>query len=252
MYKNSNQEIVATIEARMTSSRLPGKVLMPLAGQPALERLIERLKRSIYLDKIVVATTINQTDDPVVELAQKLNVDYFRGSEADVLGRVLGAAQSVGAEIIVEITGDCPLVDHRLVDRGIEEFFSHQVDYASNTIKLSYPIGFDIQVFPVKILAEVASLTHDPIDRAHVSYYIYNHPKKYQLRNWEAEPENYWPDLRVTLDEREDHELLNKIFESLLPQRDDFSADDVIKFLKTNPSLLEINKNVRQKEAHEG
>ena len=250
MYKN--KKIVATIEARMTSSRLPGKVLLPLAGKPALERMIERLKRSKYLDKIMVATTINFTDDPIVELAKKLKVGYFRGSEYDVLARVLEAAESVKADIIVELTGDCPLVDPVLVDKGIEEFFDSGADYAANNISASYPLGFDIQVFPVSVLKEVDSLTNDKIDRAHVSYYIYNHPKRFKLHNWVASRECYWPDLRVTLDEKEDYELLNTVFNKLLLINENFSVSDVINLCKNEPKLVEINKNVKQKEAWEG
>src|SRR3990167_111470 len=123
MYAGRNQRIVATIEARMTSSRLPGKVLMPIAGTPALEMVIHRLKLSKYVDAICVATTTNATDDAIVALAEKLGVGCFRGSESDVLGRVLGAAQSAKADIIVEVTADCPFVDPALVDRCIEEFF---------------------------------------------------------------------------------------------------------------------------------
>lgn len=252
MYKNYNDKIIATIEARMTSTRLPGKVLMSLAGKPVLERLIERLKRSKYLDEIVVATTINKTDDPIVALANRLRVKNFRGSELDVLKRVLQAAQSVNAEIIVEITGDCPLVDWRLVDKGIEEFFNKKADYASNTIQRSYPIGFDVQVFPTAVLAEVNKLTDDPIDRVHVSYYIYNHPEKYKLYNWQAEKEFFWPNLGLTVDEKADYEFLNIIFKKLLPENEDFSFSDVINFLKSNPDLLEINKYVKRKKAQEG
>lgn len=251
MIKEQNKKIIATIEARMTSTRLPGKVLLPLAGKPALERLIERLQRSEYLDEIVVATTINKADDPIVELANKMRVKHFRGSEADVLGRVLGAARSVDADIIVEVTGDCPLVDWRLIDKGIEEFFRQKADYASNLINPSFPIGFDVQVFPTAVLAEVDKLTQDPIDRTHVSYYIYNHPEKYKLHNWQADAKYRWPDLRVTLDEKEDYELLNIVFEKLLPRNEDFSAEEVIEFLRANPAISAINKNIRQKDVQE-
>lgn len=251
MYNAKSGKIVATIEARMTSSRLPGKVLSPIGGIPALEMLIGRLKGSKYLDGICVATTINVTDDPVVSLASRLNVGYFRGSESDVLGRVLNAAQSMSADIIVEITGDCPFVDPALVDRGIEEFFARDVDYAANVITLSYAIGFDVQVFPTKILAEVAELTQDPIDRTHVSYYIYNHPERYRLYNWEAEPECYGADLRMTLDERADLLALNKVAEALLPEHPHFSAKDVTQYLRAHPEVVAINQAVRQKEVHE-
>lgn len=251
MYPGFSQKIVATIEARMTSSRLPGKVLMPIGGKPALEQLVERLKKSKYLDEIVVATTINDADQPIVDLALKLGVSYFQGSEVDVLGRVLGAANSAKAEIIVEITGDCPFVDWRLVDRGIEEFFASPVDYASNTVEDTFPNGFDVQVFPVAVLAEVAGLTQDPIDRTHVSYYIYTHPEKYRIHNWTASPECFGPELRVTLDEEADYAALKMIFEKLAPQNPDFSAVDVVKLLRDNPEIIQINKNVRQKDVEE-
>lgn len=252
MYKNNNKKIVATIEARMSASRLPGKVLMPLAGKPALERLVERMKRSRYIDEIVVATTVNPADKSIAELADGLGIKFYRGSENDVLGRVLEAAKSAGGDIIVEITGDCPLTDWRLIDRGIEEFFSGDYDYAANTIERSYPDGFDVEVFPVSVLERVGGITNNPIDRVHVSYYIYNHPEIFRLLDWKPEKECYWPDLRVTLDERSDYELLNEIFKKLLPANEDFSVRDVVDLLRNNPQMLEINKNVKTKKPEEG
>jgi len=248
MYKSNTKKIVATIEARMTSTRLPGKVLMPLAGKPALERMVERVKRSKYIDYIVIATTVNVADSPIVELADKLNVNCFRGSEMDVLGRVLGAAQSVNADIIVELTGDCPLMDWRVVDRGIEEFLENTSDLACNVAKRTFPDGFDVQVFPTKILAGVATTTDDKLDREHVSRYIYHHPEKYKIHNWEPTEENCWPDLRVTLDEQEDYDLINKIFEILLKSNEDFTMEDVINLCKNNRDLVKINKHVKAKE----
>lgn len=236
----------------MTSMRLPGKVLLPLAGKPALERLIERLKRSKYVDAIVVATTTNAADDPIVSLAKELHIGYHRGSEADVLKRVLDAARSVSADVIVEITGDCPLMDWRLVDRGIEEFFSHNVDYASNCITPSYPAGFEVQIFPVEILADAAERTEDPIDRLHVSYYIYQHPELYRLYQWKPDPESARPDMRLTLDERDDYIVLSTIFENLVKHDNDFSVQEVIRYLVRNPHLLAINSHVKQKEPSQG
>jgi len=243
-----NQKIVATIEARMTSTRLPGKVLMPLAGMPALTRMIERVRRSKYIDEIVVATTVNRADDPIVESAKENNVKYFRGSEMDVLGRVVGAAESVEAEIIVELTGDCPLMDWRLVDRGIEEFFAGQFDCAANVIKRTFPDGFDVQVYPTALLADVANLTDDLLDREHVSRYIYNHEDKYRINHWLSPAEYVWPDLRVTLDEINDYKLINLIFEKLLPVNNDFSYIDVINLCREFPELIKINENVKAKE----
>lgn len=243
---------VAIIEARMTSSRLPGKVMLPIGGKPALEVLVNRLKRSRKLDKIVVATTTNKDDDVLETLAAKLGVYCFRGSENDVLGRVLGAARSVSADIIVEITGDCPFVDPGLVDRAIMEYVESNVDYASNTITSTFPNGFDVQVFSTKILAKVDALTQDPIDRVHVSYYIYQHPDIFKLHNWTASDQESGPELRVTLDEDLDYQVLCKIYDAISPTKPYFSAADVVQFLRQHPEIVNINKYVRQKEVHEG
>ncbi len=251
MYNQRKEKIVAIIEARMTSSRLPGKVLMPIAGMPALEMLITRLKRSKYIDAICVATTTNKEDDPVIALAQKLNAGTFRGSESDVLGRVLGAAESMQADLLVEITGDCPFEDPLLIDQGIEEFFAHDVDVSTNLMKETFAIGFDVQVYPVKVLAEVDKLTQEPIDRTHVSYYIYQHPEKYRVYNFEADPEHYGPEHRLTLDEKADYEALCTIADALYPQNPDFSAKDITLYLRAHPEVVAINQNVRQKEYHE-
>lgn len=250
-YTGRPNKIVATIEARMTSTRLPGKVLMPFVGKPALVHLIERLKRSQYLDEICIATTTNAIDEPIVALAHELGVSCFRGSEQDVLGRVLGAARSVSADTLVQITGDCPMMDHRVVDRGIETFFAHDVDYVSNSLSQSYPGGFDVQIFPVIILAEVDQLTQDPVDRTHVSYYVYQHPEKYRLHNFEAPPEARAPELRVTLDEESDYTVMAAVFEALYPHSPDFSAAEVVAFLTAHSKIAVLNKNVRQKSPHE-
>jgi spore coat polysaccharide biosynthesis protein SpsF len=252
MYLNNQKKIIATIEARMTSSRLPGKVLLPLAGKPALERMIERIKRSKFIDEIVVATTTNSTDDCIADLCKKNKIGCFRGSEEDVLGRVLGAAKTYNADIIVELTGDCPVIDHRLIDQCIELFFNHQVDYASNIIESTFANGFDVQVFSTSVLAEVDKLTNDPIDRTHVSYYIYKHPERYKLYNWQAKGDYYWPEMRVTLDEQDDYKLLAEIYDRLYPQNKDFSALDIIKLLHQDKNLFNLNVHVRQKEIQEG
>lgn len=253
MYNTHPQRIVATVEARMTSSRLPGKVLLPILGIPALELLVKRLKRSRYLDGICIATTNNATDDPIVALAERLGVSVFRGSETDVLGRVLGAAESVAADLIVEITGDCPFVDPALVDRGITEFFSGEYDYAVNTLEASYANGFDVQVFPTRVLSEVATLTDDPIDRTHVSYYIYMHPEHYRLKSWVAPPECFGPEQRMTLDEDSDYQALTVVAEALATDFPDqtWDAPAVTTYLRAHPEVVAINAGVRQKDAHE-
>src|SRR5262249_10453488 len=156
---------VCTIEARMTSSRLPGKVLLEAAGKPLLAHMVERLRRARTLDAIVIATTEEAASDPIVALAEQLGVGCFRGGEEDVLARVLGAAQAYDAELIVETTGDCPLIDPEVVDLVVERFNEGGVDYCSNTLERTYPRGLDTQAFPTAVLAEVAELTQEPPDR---------------------------------------------------------------------------------------
>jgi spore coat polysaccharide biosynthesis protein SpsF len=252
MYSNRNEKILATIEARIASTRLPGKVLLPLAGRPVLERQIERIRRSRYVDDVIVATTTNRQDEAIVKLCERIRCKFYRGSEDDVLQRVLDSAYSAKGDIIVELTGDCPLIDHRHIDKIIEIFYSGDYDYASNVVERSFPDGFDVQVFPVSVLEEVDRLTDDPIDRVHVSYYIYMHPERFRITNWKAEGRMYWPDLRVTLDERSDYELLNIIFEGLVGSKPDFSAVDVVNFLLERPELLKVNAEVRTKDVEEG
>ncbi|MBI3633250.1 MAG: glycosyltransferase family protein [Candidatus Vogelbacteria bacterium] len=249
MYLHTAKKVVATIEARMASSRLPGKVLMPLVGKPVLERMIERIKPSKFVDEIVIATTVNKPDDEIDDLAKSLGVKCFRGSEEDVLSRVLGAAKSVSADVIIELTGDCPLSDYRLIDQAIAEFFKRDVDYLANNMEpLTFANGFDAQVFPVRVLEEVSNLTHDPRDREHVTYYIYTHPEKYKTYSLQASDEDLSGDLRVTLDEKNDLMLIENIFERLLLIDPLFSYKEVIKLLRENPTLVKINKNVKQKK----
>lgn len=243
-------KIVATIEARMTSSRLPGKILRPILGKPMLELLIERLSNVNKIDQIVVATTENSTDDIVEQLTRSLGYSCYRGSEDDVLERVLEAAQYNNADIIVEITGDCPLIDPKVISRLIEIYVHNSYDYVSNTLKQTYPNGLDTQVFSLKILQEVAQLTQDPVDHEHVSLYIYEHPEKFLLFNLESDiPEKYW-DLRLTVDTIEDFELIRTIFEELYPKNPNFSLEDILFLFEMRPELYEINKHIQQKKVH--
>lgn len=239
-------KVVSTIEARMTSKRLPGKVLKPVLGKTVLELLIERLKRSKWIDQVVVATTVNAADEPIVEICRKMDVSFFRGSEDDVLGRVLGAAKNAQADLIVEITGDCPLIDPEIVDQCVQLFLSGKYDYVSNVLERTYPAGLATQVFPYAVLEEVAKKTTDLEDREHVSLYIYTHPKEYRLKNVEAPPHLRAPEVILTLDTPEDYLVLDKIFSSLYPGNPDFSTADVLNYLKQNPELQKINERIKR------
>jgi spore coat polysaccharide biosynthesis protein SpsF len=239
--------IVATIEARMTSSRLPGKVLKPCLGRPMLELMIERVRRAPSLSGVVVCTTTNPADDPVVELCERLKVWYWRGSEEDVLQRVLHGAQMHGIDTIVELTGDCPLIDPALIEETISAYLKAGVDYCSNALVRSYPIGMDTQVFATKVLADVDSRTKDPVDHEHVSLYIYRHPELYSLKAVEAPPALRLPEMRLTLDTPEDLALITAVFERLAPTKPAFDLADVLAVLDSEPALKALNAHVQHR-----
>lgn len=241
------KKIVSTIEARFASSRLPGKTLLRICGKPTLELIIERLKRSKFIDEIVVATTVNPDCDAIEALAKKLNVGCYRGSEDDVLDRVLQAAKAYKADIIVEITGDETLIDPILVDEVIDYYLKNNFDYVSNILDRRYPRGLDAQVFATSILDEVSSITNDPPDRENVSLYIYEHPEKFKLGKVVAPDELNHPDWRWTLDTKEDFEFLKTVYESLYKIKKDFDTHDVLEFIKKNPYVLKINERIKQK-----
>ena len=240
-------KIVSTIEARMGSTRLPGKTLNEIVGKPLLELLIERLKRAQKVDEIVVATTTAPEDEAIARLADRIGVKWFRGSSEDVLDRVLQAAKAHNADIIVEMTGDNPLLEPQLVDEAIEIYLNGVYDYVSNAIKETYPDGLNVQVFSVKTLDEVAQTTNDPADRENVSLYIYEHPEKYRLYNMAAPPEYHHPEYRWTVDTDEDFRFATAIYEKLYDKKPDFSIADIMKLLKKKPDLLKINAEIKQK-----
>jgi spore coat polysaccharide biosynthesis protein SpsF len=216
-------------------------------GKPLLELLIERLRRVPLLDHIVVATTVNGTDDAIEHLALRLGVGCYRGNEEDVLDRVLRAARSRGADLIVEITGDCPVIDPATISRVIEAFRSNQVDYCSNVLERTYPRGMDVQVFPVAVLEAVARLTSDPTDHEHVSLYIYNHPERFRLLNVASGLPVAAATLRLTVDTPKDFDLIRQIYEELYPVKPDFGLSDILALFERRPELPDLNREIQQK-----
>ena len=240
-------KVVATIEARMTSNRLPGKPLLTAAGAPMLEHLIRRLKVVPSIDEIILATTENSTDAPLVELAKRLGIATFRGDEYDVMQRVIDAATSVNADVVVEITGDCPIIDPEIVEQTICMFKANLADYVSNAMVRSYPDGMDTQVLRLETLKRSAAMTNDPLDREHVTLHIRNHPELFTYVHLVAPPEIEWPELGLTLDELSDYELLKRIIEHFETHNPLFSCLDVVRFLRQFPEYAEINKYVVRK-----
>jgi spore coat polysaccharide biosynthesis protein SpsF len=239
--------IVATVEARMGSSRLPGKVLLPILGKPALAHLLERLGRARRVDRIVVATTTNPADDAIDALARSVGAGSYRGSEDDVLDRVRRAAATVDADTIVEVTGDCPLLCPEVIDRAVEIYRTNTFDVVTNTWRLSYPQGVDAQVFARALLEEAAGETRDPAHREHVSLYFYENPDRYSIHVFEAPPEVRAPELRFQLDYPEDLAFIRAVYGELYPANPAFGLSDIFALLARRPELRRINAHVREK-----
>lgn len=240
-------KVVIINQARMTSTRLPGKVLKEVLGKPLLEYQIERLRRIELADELVIATTTNGTDQPIVDLCEKLGVSYYRGSENDVLSRYYEAAQKYGADIIVRVTSDCPLIDPAVIDKVIKYFLDHQgqYDYVSNVLKRTYPRGMDTEVFSFQVLQDINASAVNLLDREHVTRYIYQNPQKYRLGNVRDEEDH--SDLRWTVDTQEDFEFIKMILEVIYSSKHMFSFYDCLMLLQQNPELLDINRHVEQK-----
>ena len=239
--------VVATIEARMSSTRLPGKVLMEAAGKPMLELMVERLRRVPSLDGIVIATTVNAPDEPIVALAERIGVGWHRGSEMDVTARLLGAADGHAIDVIVETTGDCPLIDPEAVDACIRTYLESGVDYVSNVLERSYPIGMDTQVFATRVLQDVDGRTHDPFDREHGAVFIYRNPDLYSVKNVAAPSDLADPELRLTLDTPEDYALITAVFDELYAADPAFTLADILTLLRRRPELRALNDHVQHR-----
>jgi spore coat polysaccharide biosynthesis protein SpsF len=241
------RRVVAIVEARFSSTRLPGKVLMPILGEPMLVRLVERLRLARTIDEIVVATTVNPADDAVVATIERMGVHTFRGSEDDVLDRVVKAARFMDADIIVEITGDCPLVDPGLIDKVVGDFFVGGADFVSNILPHTTPRGTDVRVFRTDDLARINEQSADPADHEHVSLHFWEHLDQYQCRNVEMDLPEVVAELRWTVDTPEDLEFVRAVYTGLYEKNPAFSLVDILDHLNANPDLLEINRHVEQK-----
>ena len=206
---------IAIIQARMTSTRLPGKVLMDLAGRPALEQMLRRVRQSVHLDDVIVATTVNATDGPVVELCERLGVSVFRGDEMDVLGRFHAAAIQAEADIVVRLTGDCPMHDATIIDLCLERFREGDCDYCSNVIHRSYPDGLDTEVLTIDTLARCDREAVSDYWREHVTTYIrdVDNPGDFLLDHFVG-AEDY-SELRWTLDTEIDLKRIRTFFDRL-------------------------------------
>ena len=239
---------VIITQARMASTRLPGKVLKTINGKSLLKYQLERLKRVSSADQVVVATTTNKTDDPIVELCQHLRVSYYRGSEEDVLARYNEAAEINEAKVIVRVTSDCPLIDPTIIDKLIQTYHQKfpQYVYVSNVVKRTYPRGMDTEVFSFQALKQAHEEAIALTDREHVTSFIVGHAQRNSLRTvlYKSDQSQY----RWTVDTADDFKLIYKIIATLYPKKPLFTLEDCLKLIEANPEWSNINAHVNQKE----
>ncbi len=245
----SERRVVAVIQARMGSTRLPGKVLLDLSGRTMLARVARRAGRATLVDGVVIATSVAPGDDPIVDECRRLGVACFRGSEQDVLRRYHDAAAHHRADVVVRITSDCPLIDPEVTDRVIRAFFEHEPDYASNILRRTYPRGLDTEVMTRATLARAFQEATEPYQRTHVTPYIYQHPESFRLLGVTGsrdESAHRW-----TVDSPDDLELIRAVYERM-GDDDAFSWLDVRRLVDREPWLADLNRHVRHKELVEG
>lgn len=232
----------------MGSSRLPGKVLMDVCGRPALTRLLRRLQRAKLVDDLVLATSVRPNDDALEEWAYREGIRVYRGSEDDVLDRVVCAHEMMQTDIVVEVTGDCTLLDPMIIDLGIRTFMENECDVVANVSKLSFPMGIDVQVFPFGLLQEVERTVTDSAVREHVSLYFYEHPEKYRIFHLIAPDRWCGPDLRFQLDYPEDLQFIREVYNRLeLQYGDGFGLEEIMALLGREPHLTNINRQCVEK-----
>jgi spore coat polysaccharide biosynthesis protein SpsF len=239
---------VALIQARMGSTRLPGKVLMNVHGYPMLWHIIERVKQAKLVDEIMVATSDNPTDDLIESYLASIDIRFFRGSENNVLERFYNAATLSGAETIVRLTGDNPLIDPHILDMTISYFYNTGFRYVSNiqqpSAKCSFPVGIASEVFTFELLEEAYLQAQEDYEKEHVTPYMYFQQNSVGCYANSIDLSNY----RFTVDTPEDYEHMKAIYGYFFKGKHDFFLDDIIRYLNKHPEIVAINANVEQKQ----
>lgn len=240
-------KVTAIIQARMGSTRLPGKILKKVNGKPLLFYQLERIKGSKLIDEIVIATTINQQDNEIVSFCEQYGVSYYRGSETDVLSRYFNAAVKFNADIIVRLTSDCPIIDVEVVDKTIQYFLElDYCDYVSNTLERTFPRGLDTEVFSYIALEKAYKEAFLEGDREHVTPYFYSNQNIFAVGSLKNNI-NY-SKYRLTVDTEEDFELIKLIINALFSKKPNFTLIDIVKLMEKNPQWFNINSHIEQKK----
>jgi len=247
---------VAIIQARMGSTRLPGKVLRPIAGQPMIDHVVTRARHIPGIDHVGVATSTSDGEAPLIAHLESENIPYIRGSEQDVLTRYVQAAHAFGADRVMRITSDCPLLDPAVSERVLKTFDSEECDYASNTMERTWPRGLDTEVLTVAALRDADDRATTKADREHVTRHIWRHPERYQIRHvtQETDASNH----RWTVDEADDLQLVLRIYEAYQDEKSALQVsaagdigptyEDVLQILAAYPEWNAINRHIEQKK----
>lgn len=236
--------IVAIIQARMSSSRLPGKIMLKACGKTILELMIERVQRSRSLDKILVATTINPKDDVIVNLCKDIGVECYRGPEEDVLLRYKLSADAIKADTIVRLCSDCPLIDPAVIDKVVNVYSAGNFDFVNNMSPLprTYPDGMLVEVFSKELLDETNREAIKPSHREHVTFFMWMQPERYKIHRVDCERD--LSQYRLNLDYAEDYELIKSVFEALYEKDKFFTMNDTINWLHNHPVILQLNSHI--------
>ena len=238
-------DVLIVVQARVGSTRLPGKVLMDLGGKPLLARILERLERVRTPSRVVVATTTDRQDDSIVALCRGLGIEAFRGHPSDLLDRHYQAAVAFGAHRVAKIPSDCPLIDPEVVDRVLARFARGDCDYASNLHPASYPDGNDVEVIRTAALQAAWREAVLPMEREHTTPFLWERPERFRLANvlWDNETslQDFSLTHRWTVDYPEDYEFVRCIFEELYPNNPAFGVSDILGLLEDRPEIAAIN-----------
>lgn len=243
------KKVIAIIQARMGSERLPGKVLKEVEKKPLLWHVFNRTKASKYIENVIIATSLNTKDDAIEKFAVENNIIVFRGSENDCLDRYYQAAKKDKAKLIVRITADCPLICPEIIDKVIAEYLNGKYDYVSNTLLYTYPDGCDVEVFSFEALEKAWKECKDPVDREHVTPYIRN-SGKFKIKNVENEYPVNPKEYKWSVDRIEDLKFVREVYKYLYKDGKIFTYKEIMNLLKQHPELKQINSKAVMNEGY--
>jgi spore coat polysaccharide biosynthesis protein SpsF len=243
---------VAIVQARTTSSRLPGKVLMDIHGAPMILRQLDRLKRAQSIDHIVVATSVDASDDDLAGIVQGAGYSIVRGSLDDVLDRFIQVIDDYHPDVVVRITADCPLMSPSVIDQVVQAFHASDAAYLSNTMMPTYPDGLDVEVVLADALRKVSVSSTDPQEREHVTLGVYRHPEHFAVENFVDPTGADHSDLRWTVDNSGDLNFVTRVYDALFPLDPGFDYPDILALLKGHPEWSRTESDARRNAALDG